>query len=211
MSRQGQLDMCHRYAQKRASSIVEELPEDDHGASGAAMDLPKLQQAFDMAEDGSFDVLVPRELDRLTRNLAKQLYVEHRLKNNGVATEYVSGEYDDTPEGLLMKNVRAVVAEYERLTITERMLPGRRQKVEYGNVMVHRRPRYGYRKVEESKVVRLIYKWYTEWDGEKGPMSMYAIAKALTRGQIPTPGDKRRLLPRSRATAVGTSRLSPAS
>ena len=204
----GQLDMCREYAEKHGWPVIAELAEDDRGASGAAMDLPKLNEVFDMAENGEFDVLVVRELDRLSRELAKQLYVEDRLKKSGVAIEYVLGDYDDTPEGLLMKNVRAVVAEYERLKITERMLRGRRQKVEAGNVMVHGRPPYGYRKIddgettslaiveEEAKVVRLIYQWYTIGDGDNGPLSAYAITKALTEAQIPTPGDKRADIPK---------------
>jgi DNA invertase Pin-like site-specific DNA recombinase len=51
---------------------VAELAEDVQGASGASFELPKLNRVLDMAEAGEFDVLAVRELDRLSRNLAKQ-------------------------------------------------------------------------------------------------------------------------------------------
>jgi hypothetical protein len=37
------------------------LAEDDKGASGAAFELPELNQALEMAQTGDFDVLVVRE------------------------------------------------------------------------------------------------------------------------------------------------------
>ena len=65
-----------------------------------------------------FDVLVVREIDRLSRNLAKQLIVEE-MKRDVVQIEYVLGEFPDTPEGNFMKQVRASVAEYEREKIMD--------------------------------------------------------------------------------------------
>ena len=43
-----------------------------------------------------------------------------------------------------MKNVRAVVAECERLKISERMERGRRQKVKSGGVLAYGHASYGY-------------------------------------------------------------------
>ena len=90
-----QLDMCREYALSRGYSIAAELAEDDRGASGAAFDLPKLQEALEMAHEGAFDVLVTRELDRFARGLAKQLIVETEFKRAGVTVEYVLAEYDE--------------------------------------------------------------------------------------------------------------------
>ena len=125
----GQLDMCREYAHEHGWHVVADLAEDDRGASGASFDLPQLDRVREMAHDGGFDVLVVREIDRLSRSLAKQLIVEEELKRNGVEIAYVLADYDDTPEGRLMKHVRATVAEYEREKIKERMVRGRRLKV----------------------------------------------------------------------------------
>ena len=111
----GQLDMCREYASAHGWEVVEELAEDDRGASGASFELPQLLKALNMASSQTFDVLIVREIDRLSRRLAKQLIVEEEFKRHGVDIEYVLGEYDETPEGVLLKNVRAVIAEYERL------------------------------------------------------------------------------------------------
>ena len=140
----GQLQMCREFAREQGYQIVAELHEDDRGASGAAFELPQLNLVRDMAQRGEFNVLVVREIDRLSRSLAKQLFVEEELKRNGVQIVYVIGEYADTPEGSLNKNIRASIAEYERLKISERMVRGRELKVKAGSVLVYSHPPLGY-------------------------------------------------------------------
>jgi site-specific DNA recombinase len=193
-----QLDMCRAYANERGWQIVQELAEDDRGASGADIDLPQLNCARDLAEDGQYDVLVVREVDRLSRNLAKQLIVEKDLENAGVKVEYVIGEYPDTPEGRLNKHIKATIAEYEREKINERMVRGRRRKVREGHVMLHGNRPYGYDVAEvdgkrslvinksEARVVKMIFSWYTTGQGA----SLMSIAARLTEMGIPTRGDK---------------------
>ncbi len=110
----GQLEMCREYAQAHGWHVVAELAEDDRGASGASFELPQLNRVREMAQDSEFDILVVREIDRLSRSLAKQLIVEEELKRHGVQIKYALSEYPDTPEGSLMKNIRATIAEYER-------------------------------------------------------------------------------------------------
>ncbi len=146
-----------------------ELAENQHGVSGARMDAPELNRALDMARAGQFDVLVTRELDRLARGLAKQLIVEEEFKHAAVEIDYVLGDYAQTPEGQLSKQLRAVIAEYEREKIRERSVRGRRLSVQSGNVLTHGRPPFGYTfdrvddrgrlEVDEptAAVVRLIF------------------------------------------------------
>ncbi len=140
----GQLEMCREYARMRGYMIVAELAEDDRGASGASFELPRLNEVRELAQARLFEVLVVREIDRLSRNLAKQLIVEDELKRAGVSIEYVLGEYPDTPEGNLMKHVRASVSEYERLKIIERMVRGRYLKAKSGGILVAKHPPFGY-------------------------------------------------------------------
>jgi site-specific DNA recombinase len=200
---EGQIEDGQRYCADRDYRIVAELAEDDRGASGASFELPKLNQALDMARAGEFDVFVTRELDRFARSLAKQLVTEGELKRCGVEVEYILGEYPDTPEGRLNKHIRATIAEFEREKITQRMTRGRRLKVKAGHVMMHGRPPLGYQVAEvdgktvlvicdeEAKIVVLIFTWYTEGDGENGPMSLSTIARKLISMGIPTPADIR--------------------
>lgn len=198
----GQLDMGREYANQKGYTIVAELPEDDRGASGAEIDLPQLNRVREMAHNHEFDVLIVRELDRLSRNLAKQLIVEEELRKCNIRIEYVLGEYDDTPEGRLQKHIRATVSEYEREKIRERMVRGRRNYVKAGNVLVAGRPPYGYRLTNqnekttleicegEARVVRLIFNLYIEG------RSLGEIADTLTEMGIPTSydtGERRRI------------------
>src|ERR1044071_9056876 len=108
-----------------------------HSRSNKLYRYSKLGQILDLARTRAFDVLVVHEIDRLSRNLAKQLVVEEELSRSGIRIEYVLGEYANTPEGNLMKHVRAVVAEYEREKIKERIERGKRLKVKAGSVMTN--------------------------------------------------------------------------
>ena len=195
---QSQLEMGREYATEKGYHIIAELAEDDRGASGAEIDLPRLNQIRESARGGEFEVLIVRELDRLSRNLAKQLIVEEELGRVGVRVEYVLAEYDDTPEGQLNKHIRASIAEYDRLKIIERLHRGKKLKVKGGSVVVAGRPPYGYRLVKEEKtswlviddheayVVRLIFELYL--DG----LSIVNIKRKLNELGIPTPKSVRR-------------------
>jgi site-specific DNA recombinase len=160
-----------------------------------------LNRVRELAHGSRFDVLVVREIDRLSRNLAKQLIVEEELKHSGVFIEYVLGDYPDTPEGNLMKHVRASVAEFERLKISERMVRGRYLKVRAGSVLVAKHPPYGYDVATsdngkkyalvfnpaEAQVVDLIYRLFLDGSGKTGPLAMSEIARRLTELKAPIP------------------------
>lgn len=194
----GQLAMCREHAERKGWTIEAELAEDERGASGADFDLPQLSRALEMASAGAFDVLVVREMDRLARGLAKQLVIEEKLKKSGVKIEYVLGEYADSPEGNLMKNVRGVVAEYERLKIIERSRRGRRLKAKGGKWPCDGHAPYGYRKEgkagnahlvinePEARVVRRMYELYIGRNSPE-PMSLQGIAALLTAEGVPPP------------------------
>ncbi len=141
-----QLRNCREYAEGRGYTVIGELAEDDRGASGASFDLPQLSKALELARTGQYDVLVVRELDRLSRDLAKQLIVEQELGRAGVTIEYVLYDSSDTPEGRLNKNLRAMLAEYEREKIKQRMVRGRYRRARQGKPILHGRVPFGYRK-----------------------------------------------------------------
>jgi site-specific DNA recombinase len=215
----GQLALGRQYAIEHGYTIVAELAEDDRGASGAAFELPQLNRVRELAQAGACDVLIVRELDRLSRDLLKQLLVEDELKRTGVAIEYVLGEYPDTPEGRLNKHIRATIAEYEREKIRERTTQARLRAVAAGSVVSHGLAVYGYRVVregaklvlviepEEAAVVVLIYDLYLHGPAGGAPLSAIKIAEALTERRIPTAVDKG--LPRRKVRGYGV--WSPAS
>ena len=202
-----QIGMCREYAGKQGYTILHEFQEDKY-SSGADLDLPHLNEVLELARDSGFDVLVCRELDRLARDLAKQLFIEDELKRSGVRIEYALERYDDSPEGGLMKHVRASVAEYERLKIRERTKRGLLNKVIAGNVYTYGLPPYGYAEAtvddkrtlqivpEEAAVVREVFDLYLNGD----EMGVNAIAKHLTSKRVPTRGDTHRVLTQKTAS-----------
>ena len=147
-------------------------------------------------------MLICRELDRLARGIAKQLYIEGELEAAGVGIEYVLEKYDDSPEGGLMKHVKASVAEYERIKIVERTRRGKRNSVKAGNVTCCGVPPYGYREAtvdgkrtlvvdeEEAEIIRMMYRLYIQGNGKGGKYGCKAIAKRLTERKIPSHSDK---------------------
>ncbi|RMF03623.1 MAG: recombinase family protein [Chloroflexi bacterium] len=190
----GQIEMGREYAEQRGYRVIAEMPESERGASGASIDLPVLNQIREMAQSGEFDILIVRELDRLSRNLAKQLLVEKELEQAGVTIEYVLGDYSDTPEGQLQKHIKAVIAEYEREKIKERMLRGKHLKLKSGYVVSGHCP-YGYRITKddahayfeiyepEARIVRRIFDQYI-----KG-ITVTQIKRRFVTEQILTPAE----------------------
>ena len=125
------------------------------------------------------------------------------IKKLGVELHYANrGQAATNPDGQLLENIEAVIAEAERLRIKERTARGRAGKIASGKILGHGTAPLGYRFVgqkqdralevdeDEAQVVRLIFKWYTE--GDDGlPLSTRQIADKLTAMRVPTWADRR--------------------
>jgi site-specific DNA recombinase len=213
-----QAEACRKYAEEQGWTVMAEISDD--GISGAVLDRPGLDRIRDMSRAREIDAILVYELDRLSRKLVHQLIIEEELGKAGVSVYYVLGDYKDTDEGRLMKQIRASIAEYERAKIQERMRRGKRAKVKSGNVMTFGCDPYGYRLSksqdgktgftiveDEAQVVKLIYEWYVRGDcAEEGPMSIGTIAIRLTEMKIPTRGDRSDRV----AKSMGYGKWSPA-
>ena len=185
-----QLEACQKYAEEHGWTVVECVS--DEGVSGATLDRPGLDRIQDMAAAGEIDILIVYELDRLARRTVYQMLIEEELGKAGVTIHYVLGDYDDSDEGRLQKQIRAAIAEYERAKIQERMNRGKRQRVRSGKVIVHGRPPYGYQVEDgmlvpfepEARTVRLIFDWYT-----RERLAIRAIVRELNKLNLPTAAD----------------------
>ncbi len=192
-----QIDACRQFAAERGYTVVAEFRED---YTGTTVDRPELDKVYDLARQGAITGLVVLELDRLARGLAKQIIIEDELARQGVTVDYVLASYDDTPEGGLQKNIRATIAEYERLKFMQRCERGKKGRAQAGQIVPGGLARYGYRYVKEphkgryeiveheAEIVKLIYSLYT--GDEKGrKLGMRQIAAHLTRLKVPTRSD----------------------
>lgn len=136
-----QLEGCREYVRKCDDIVVGEFADD---YTGTKLDRPELDKVRDLARAGSINKVVAFELDRLARGMVKQILIEEEFAKWDVTVEYVLAEYEDNPEGRLQKNVRAVVAEYEREKIIERSIRGKRGRAKAGQINPGRVAKYGF-------------------------------------------------------------------
>ena len=192
-----QLEACRKYAKEKGMVVVGEFSDD---VSGAELNRPKLDEMRELIQRDSIRAVVVYDLDRLSRKAIHQLLLEEEFAKRGAQVHYVLGQYDNTPEGRLQKQLKGAIAEYEREKIRERSVRGKRGKAKAGFYIANGAPPYGYRRVEqdsrvvlviekrEGKIVRLIFHWYVYGDESGYPLSFYKIAEKLTAMGIPSPG-----------------------
>lgn len=174
-----QLSDCETYCQEHGYNIVARYIDKDKyrvkGAlvnpSGARKDRPAYLAMLKAAYTGEFDIIVAWKEDRLYRGMYAALPLsevldEHR---NDLKVELVKETFDRQ-----MLGIKAAIAKLELDNIRDRMIMGRRARIERGEPPggpVH----YGYSKDEkmriiinepEARVVRQIFDWYTA--GENG-------------------------------------------
>jgi len=189
---EGQLNDCRKHAQDNGYNIVAEYFEEPDIQTSGYVWLPELEKILKLAAQNAFDVLVVRELDRLARNRFKQMSVENRLSDLGIEVEYVIGQYDNTPEGRMLKGLMGEFAEYERGKIMERTRRGRRKALEAGKVFGSQAT-YGYDidarsfvvNEAEAGVVRLIFELYVIKQ-----LAIPTIADYLDNRNIPKPAKR---------------------
>ena len=198
-SLQTQIEAFKQYAVQQGYIVLHIFSED---YSGASLDRPELNNVRDFLAKEDVDIVIVYDVDRLARKSIYQALIEEEFLHDGAIIEYVIGQYADTDEGRLQKQIRGSIAEYEKAKILERSKRGKRGKAMSGFVLVGSRPPYGYKVIsephkswfeideEEAEVVRVIFDWYLRGDESGEPLSMNAIAVKLTDLGVPTRGDK---------------------
>lgn len=199
-SLQTQIEGCENYAAELGYQVVAKFQED---YTGTVLDRPALNEMRQfILDDGNINAMIVYDLDRMARKSVHQMILEEELLRLSVAVEYVVGRYEDTDEGRLQKQIRASIAEYEKAKILERSKRGKRGKAKSGFVIVGSRPPYGYKTIsephktwlvideEEAKIIKMVYDWFLNGNGDHKPLSIRSIAMKLTELGIPTRGDK---------------------
>jgi site-specific DNA recombinase len=102
-------------------------------ASGATTKRPGLQHALKDAEAGRYDLLLVYRLDRLSRSVQGTLEILEQLDTAGVAFRSATEAFEtQTPTGKLLLQILAVIAEWERATIIDRVTAGLERKAARG-------------------------------------------------------------------------------
>lgn len=154
-----QVDECLRYVNQKGYSVVGSLyidpatGRDVESADGIQayvddyssreLSRPGLDAALIYLESVGFDVVVVHALDRLARDPYIRQTLEIEFGRRGARVEYVLGNYEQTPEGEVRKDLDATFAKWENARRVERSQRGKRGKAESGLFVGGRAP-YGY-------------------------------------------------------------------
>jgi site-specific DNA recombinase len=205
-----QVAACVHYAEKRSYTIVgDQFVDVQTGRSVAVIDddvvkayvddytsrelsRPALDAAFEYLETIGYDVLIVYAIDRLARDPYIRQTLEKQLEKHGAKVEYVSGNYDDTPEGDVRKDLDATFAKWENAKRVERCNRGKMRKAERGLFVSGRAP-YGYVidkeaygglavNEEQAEVVRRIFQMFVEEN-----KSIRQVGETLTREGVQPP------------------------
>ena len=206
-----QLPAMREYAERNQFRVIEEITDKFTGNSAVA-DRPGGSRVYDYLRRKAVDVVVLYTLDRTARDddAIEYMIFKRDVKRAGAELHFVdTGKVADDLFGGLIEQMKAVGATDERKRINKRMSDGRNAKAKAGQVVGSGPRLYGYAykggKKENGKkedgeyiinetdaaIVRLIYKWYTQGEGDSKPWTFYAIAHELSRTGIPTPGESR--------------------
>lgn len=134
-----QLQDLREFAGRRGWEIVGAYED---VISGASLKRPGLDRLLADAHQRKFDLLLIWKLDRLGRSLLHMIQVIHDLLSRGIEVVSATEPHMDstTPQGRLLRNIFASVAEYERSLIIERVKAGLRRARAEGK-RLGRRPR----------------------------------------------------------------------
>jgi len=170
-----QLADCEAYCQERGYPVVGQYIDKDKyrvkGAlvnpSGARKDRPAYLAMLKAANMGEFEIIVAWKEDRLYRGMYAALPLSEVLdeRRNDIRVELVKETFDRQ-----MLGIKAAIAKLELDNIRDRMIMGRKIRIERGEP-AGGAIRYGYYKDEnkhiaideaEASVVRQIYDWYIQ-------------------------------------------------
>lgn len=145
-------------------------------------------------ESKGFDVVVVHSIDRLARDPYIRQTLERELGALGAVVEYATGNYEQTPEGEVRKDLEATFAKWENAKRVERAMRGKRRKAKQGLFVGSGRAPYGYKYDPEAKpgglaiiedqaeLVRKIFELYIN-DNQ----SIRGITRILNEGNYPAP------------------------
>ena len=194
---------CIKYAEANGYRVAEVVKE---AFSGAYLsERPKLNEQREKIKAGVYDAVIVYDVDRLSRNTAHLAIILDELEGYGVKMLFVSGDFDNSPVGKIVLQIKGFAAEMEREKIKERTVRGKKTKVQSGR-LVPASNLYGYdfdkenaRRIinpTESLIVRRIYEMFLSGTGIRG------IYKTLNDENIPSPATGKRNLTSPKYTNV---------
>jgi site-specific DNA recombinase len=190
-----QRDLTSRYCEAQGWTVVEEFVEP--GASATDDRRPVFQRMLEQATlpERTFDVICVHAFSRFYRNGAEMEMTIRRLKKSGVEVVSVTQPTGDDPSQAMMRQIIGIFDEYTSRENGKNVTRAMRESAKQG-YWNGATPPLGYRVVEaerrgskikkklvidpvEAELVRLIFKLYTEGNGESGPLGVKETTKWL--------------------------------
>ncbi len=168
-SLEAQKEFFTEYTKRTGDNLIKLYA--DEGISGTKIKNRKefLRMLAD-AEHGLFDMVVVKDISRFARNTVDLLQSVRKLKALGIETQFLTANMTSMGNSEFVLTIFGALAQEESANTSKRVKFGKKMNAEKGRV-----PNivYGYDKTigdyfnlsineDEAKVVRQIYKWYTE-------------------------------------------------
>jgi DNA invertase Pin-like site-specific DNA recombinase len=161
-----QMKAMREYAKNRQWKVVKEIKEI---GSGADNNRPEREKLIKLAKQRKLDAVVVWKFDRWGRSMTDFVLTVNDLKDSGVVFVSITEALDlSTPIGEMTAGIFALLAQYERKLLSERVKAGMEYAKSKGKHVG--RPPTNKKKTEE---VKRLYK-----EG----LSKYAITKELKMG-----------------------------
>ena len=122
---------CVEYAQAKGWTVVECIKDT---ASGSHLDRPGIEGVRQLLSQGFVDVVLAYAVDRLSRNQIHIAVLLDDIEKAGATLEFVTEDFENTPVGRLILNVRAFAGEVEREKIAERTMRGKLERARSGKL-----------------------------------------------------------------------------
>lgn len=147
---EGQLTVCHEYAQRNGYQIINEYI--DRAISGRSDDRPAFQQMIEDAKTRAFQYVLVYKLDRFSRNRYDSAIYKVQLKKFGVKVISCMENIGDNPESIILEAVLEASAEYYSIDLAQKIRRGQYESAKKG-IFLGSRPPIGYRKTDKKLVI----------------------------------------------------------
>ena len=174
---EGQLRVCHEYAEKQGFNILHEYI--DRAMTGTNDNRPAFQQMIEDSNKKQFDYVLVYKLDRFSRSKYDNAIYKHKLQLNGVRVISATETISNTPEGALMEGLLEMFAELYSKDLSQKVKRGMREnKIKglfNGGYIL-----YGYKVVnkhisideEKAQVVKMFFEEYAKGTSKKEIISI---------------------------------------
>ena len=183
-----QAELCRKAAAERGYTVLR-VVLDAH--TGTEIERPAIMELLTEARTGGFDILLSDVMDRFGRGGGPVATLTWLFDKEGVKLDFASQRFEDRPLGVLLQEVLASIAGFERSQILRRTQAGRRKRVERGERLPGKKPPYGYRyndartalveDLAEATIVRRIFRERAAGSHTR------AVARGLEADGVPGP------------------------